>query len=669
MHLSYPVSRGSRARRACAALLVAGLVASCHDSSTNPLTRVAQLQPVESALQVKAGRQWLMKVLVLDGNNAPVVGVPVNWEASSGVLSNSITSSNGQGIAVTRWTADTAFGDAAITALVGNAPPLVQHITVVPGSARSLIVLADSVVFTAQEQKRTVKVVGTDQYGRQVPLRADQIEGRSELGVATATGVVGDTALVELTSGYGTHRGSFTIYSISDDANASGSVLLVLHPVLVGIKEIAGLDSVNGLAVGEHASLKVTGLDSLGHPILDVGVASSGLQLTTSDAAIATTAGDGSVTAVAPGRVTITATAGPVTYRVPVTVFPVFDVGTQTAAIALHDPNAYFQNALDQYLTDAGALYELSHYIGAGAPPHPETAVLRARTAGGAVAWTRNYPTSYVEVIADPASGIAYLADHLHVIHAIDPAGTDRWSFDYGTIDTGRCRLAGWKDGVVAACSTHVFALNGSGSLSWSVTLADSVQQVITAPALTIARVKGSVVAIADGGTIAWSKSSNASDLIADASSTVYLVDNGVHAVDAHGVERWYNATPLGGCVLATADRLVVCRNLGVITALDPADGHVRWSATSPTSFGSMAAISGDRILVCGAFLFALDARSGAVLGRSLNRFDEYDLSVGNGTMAATSISFGRVFSTSFTPGSGWAQRSGNAGHGHRVSP
>ena len=119
----------------------------------------------------------------------------------------------------------------------------------------------------------------------------------------------------------------------------------------------------------------------------------------------------------------------------------------------------------------------------------------------------------------------------------------------------------------------------------------------------------------------------------------------------------------------ATADRLVVCRNNSVITALDPADGHVRWAATAPTSFGRMAAISGDRILVAGAFLFALDARSGDVLGRSFDRLDEYDLAVGNGTMTASSFSSALLFRTSFAPGSEWAQYAGNAGHGNRVSP
>ena len=95
----------------------------------------------------------------------------------------------------------------------------------------------------------------------------------------------------------------------------------------------------------------------------------------------------------------------------------------------------------------------------------------------------------------------------------------------------------------------------------------------------------------------------------------------------------------------------------------------MQWSATSPTSFGNMAAISGDRLLVSGTFLFALDARSGSVLGRSLSPVGEYDLTIGNGVMAATSFSSAIVFRTSFAPGSEWAQAFGNAGHGNRVSP
>jgi hypothetical protein len=95
----------------------------------------------------------------------------------------------------------------------------------------------------------------------------------------------------------------------------------------------------------------------------------------------------------------------------------------------------------------------------------------------------------------------------------------------------------------------------------------------------------------------------------------------------------------------------------------------VRWTISSPASFGTMAAISGDRLLVSGAFLFAFDARTGAVLGRSFGRLDEYYLSVGHGVMAATSVDFAQVFSTSFSPGSEWAQNAGDAGHGNRVTP
>jgi outer membrane protein assembly factor BamB len=199
--------------------------------------------------------------------------------------------------------------------------------------------------------------------------------------------------------------------------------------------------------------------------------------------------------------------------------------------------------------------------------------------------------------------------------------------------------------------------------------VSDSVQQIISTPTLSVLRMNRSVAAITGNGSIAWTLASAATDVIADADGTVYLVENGVRAIDVSGVERWHNATPLAGCVLATSDKLVVCRNNSVITALDRSNGQVRWSTTAPASYGNAAAISGDRILLSGAFIFALDARTGAVLGRTLDPVGEYDLSVGNGVMAAASFSSALLFRTPFSPGSEWAQSAGNAGRGNRVSP
>lgn len=641
--------------------LLASLGASCdHSGPTDPSARVQLLQPLDSALGAKAGAVVYPRVRVLGAGREPVAGARVSWIANAGGIS-ATSVSDAQGIASARWYAPTQLGPVSLTASAGDAPPLELHADVVANDAAKLDVLDDSVRFTAQRQTRIIRVVGWDAYGHPTAV-GDNLGFRRDsdwvgLGRVMASG---DTALVELSVGMGTHRGYVRFME--------DSVLVVLQPVITRLSGIAGLDTVYGLAVGERATLKVIGVDSLGYEISGVDPGSAGLQVTTSAAGIATVSNDGAMTAVAPGTVTIDASAPGVTYHREITVYPVFDIGTQTAGVELHDGNAYYQMPRDHYLTDAGMLYDLSHYVGAGALPHPEFDVLRAHAADGTIAWTRSYSMGYATVIADPATGIAYLADPLHVIHAITPDGADRWSFDYGAIDTGGCRLAGWKDGVAAACSTHVFALDGSGSLSWSATVSDTAQQVITSPTLTIVRMKGSVAAIGNDGAPAWTMASSATNMIADASSTVYLTGSGVRAIDATGRERWYSATPMDGCILATADRIVVCRNLNVITALDPGDGHVRWSTTSPTSFGSMAAVSGDRVLVTGAYLFAFDARTGAVLGRSLNRVDQYDLAIGYGTLAASAFSFARVFRTSFTPGSEWSQSAGNAGHGNRVS-
>lgn len=610
----------------------------------------------------------MLGVQLLDANGNPVEGAPVDWSASAGVFETSYSRSNSKGLAYKRWTAPGETGAITVTVSAGDASPMQFMVQVVPGAVTTLRIIEDSVRFTSQLQSRVIRMVGTDAFGHASAIGADQPVFQSPAATVVAQTPVGDTLFVELKSGYGTHTG-YT-HAISSNGVARDSVFVDATPVVTRIDSIGGLDPANGLAVGEKAQLTVTGADSLGHPIVNVDLATAGLQLSSSDPQVATASSDGGVTAVAPGTVTIDASAGGTAYHVPLTVYPVFDIGTRISQVALHDLQAYSQTPHGSYLTDAGTLYDLSHYIGAGALPHPEAEVLRATAAGGKVSWTRSYSMSYATAVADPAAGIVYVAaDSQHVVHAIDPAGTDRWSFDYGTIDTGRCLLAGWQDGVAAACTTHVFALKGDGSRAWSATVSDTLRQIITSPTQVILRTKGSVTAISGDGSVAWTMTSGAADMIADASSNVYLVENGVRAIDASGVERWHNATSLAGCIIATADRLVVCRNNRVVTALDPADGHVRWTVTSPATFGSMAAISGDRILLSYSFIFALDARSGVVLGRSLNRIDEPYMAVGNGVMAVTSFSDALVFRTSFAPGSEWSQGSGNAGHGNRVTP
>ncbi len=663
MHLSLLMPR---ARRVCAVVLVAlvaGIVTSCHEGPTDPSGHVQKLQAADSALQVKAGAQSVIRVLVLDGDGRPVRGVTVNWTAQTGTLASTSTASDAQGVAATKWTAEGELGDIAIMASAGSVAPLKLAVKVVPGDPATLDILVDSVRYTAQWQKRLVRVLGFDKYGHPVTPGTDLVQlnpGWAAVWEATPSG---DTTVVALGSGFGRHRWYFVLGT--SDGRARDSVLVILDPVIVRT-EISGLDSTNGLAVGEHAQLTATGIDSSGYTVaLDAGDARAQLQLSTSDANIATVASDGTLTAVAPGSVTIDASAPDIIYRARITVYPIFSAGTQKAGISLEDPQGYVQFPVDQYLTDAGVLYELT-----SVSSHTATySVLRAHGGDGKVAWTREYQELSTRVAVDPASGVVFMQDDAHRIHAIDPAGTDRWLFDYGSFSTGSCRLAGWRNGVAATCGTSAFALNGDGSLAWSATVSDTAWQIISTPMLAVLRTQTAVTALRDDGSVAWTRLSAATGMIADAASTVYLMERGVHAIDLNGTERWYNATPLAACILAGTERLVVCRDNGIITALDPADGQVRWTTKFPALFGSMAAISGDRILLAGAFLFALDARTGAAIGRSFDRLDEYYISVGQQVMAVTSVNFARVFSTSFTPGSEWAQNGGNAGHGNRVSP
>ena len=256
------------------------------------------------------------------------------------------------------------------------------------------------------------------------------------------------------------------------------------------------------------------------------------------------------------------------------------------------------------------------------------------------------------------------------VVRAIAASGMELWTFDFGSFTTMGCMLAGWGDGAAAWCGSHVLALRGDGSLAWSAPMSGASWRMLTTPVHVVLQSRDSLIALDADGTQAWARPATASEMIADASSNVYLMEHGgVRAIDASGVERWFNPTPLGACIIATTDHLVVCRDNSLLVALDPADGHVRWSTTFPVRFGGPVAISGDRLLVLGGYLFALDGGSGAVVARSAQSFDNYLLTVADGVMSMTSPSYALTFSTSYSAGSEWSQNAGNAGHSNHVTP
>lgn len=639
-------------RRIAPVLFLLGATASAcgHDGPTDPAKLVTSLQSVDGQVHVAAGDVGVVRMRVLDAGSQPVAGVSVSWEAlAGGSLDSAITVSDTAGIARVRWVAPSTLGTFTVSAHVGAIQSPAVPMNVIADSVTSLDFFPDTVHFTAQHQARLVRVVGHDQHGYVSGLAG----GLASFSVPVQSWA-GDTAIVQVTSG----AGSGTSHLVVTAPGVSDSVPLVLQPVLTSITSIAGLDTVNGLAVGELAAVQLTGLDSLGYAFTGTSTTVD-VQVTSSDPSVVAVGSGDSLMALAPGQTTINVSAGSAGYTASLTVFPRFDVGTERPAVALVYPELY-ESTTGTFLTDDGTFYESRRYLRG----NPGMDVVAART--GAAPWSRNFTLGKTNVVVNPAGLVYVVDDSAHVVHAIGASGVDRWAYDYSPLSAHACLMAGWGDGVIAGCS-NLFALRSDGTLAWTATVGQPVIQFLNTPTQTFVRSADSVTALSPDGSVRWTIPTTASAAMADAAGNLYLTENGVRMVDPSGATRWQNPTPLAGCILATADRIIVCRNGATVTALASTDGHQLWSTTRATN--DLASISGDAVVTVGAYLWKLDARTGALLGRSLARADASNLAVAHGTLGAYSLSYAHLFTSPFGPGSDWSQQGGNAGRSGEVVP
>jgi len=653
----FPAARGALLLL-CA--LAASLVSACtEDGPTDPTKLVASLQPLYGELHFSAGQHGFVWVRVVDAGLQPLGGVPVTWESPlGGVLDSTTSTSDMSGVATIGWTAPSTLGEFSIVAHVGKIQSPVLPMYVVPSNATRFEFLPDSVHFTAQHQSRLLRIVGHDQFG--------YVTRNFEVG-APVQSWDGDTAVVQLTSGGGA---GIRYLVVTAWPGARDSVALIQQPVLASITAIAGVDTVNGLAVGQRAALQLTGLDSLGYSFTGTSTTVP-VQVTSSDPSVVSVASDGSLTGVASGSATIDVTAGGATYHATFPVFPPFDVGTERPSVGLISDEYINTNGV--FLTDDGTLYETVYRIIHGMGTITSDEVLTAHA--GAATWSRTV-LPYAPIVVNPAGPLYIANESDRSLHAVGTGGVDRWTYDYSPLTTASCRFSGWKDGVIAGCDTLLFAVRSDGTLAFTRTVRTPARQFLDTPNLTFARTADSVSAFAPDGSLRWTISTAASAAMADAAGNLYLIESGVRMVDASGATRWQNPTPLAGCILATADRIVVCRNGSTITALANADGHQLWSISRATN--DLAAISGDAVVTTGAYpgayLWKLDARTGALLGRSLTRVDASTLLVAHGSLGAYrlspySVTYAHLFTAPFGPGSDWAQQGGNAGRSGQVTP
>jgi len=643
-------------RRAVLLLCLLAVTASAcgHDGPTDPTKLVASLQSVDGEMHVAAGDRGVVRIRVVDASLHSLAGVPVSWESPVGGTLDSTTSTSDQdGIARIGWAAPATLGAFSVVAHVGSVQSPAVPMYVIPNYVTRFEFLPDTVRFTAQHQGRFLRIVGHDQFGH--------VTRNFDVG-APVQSWGGDTALVQLTSGSGA---GIRYLVVTAWPGARDSVALIQQPVLVSISAVAGLDSVNGLAVGQHAALQLTGLDSLGYAFTDTSTTVP-VQVTSSDPSVVSVASDGSLTGVASGQATITVSAGGATFQANIPVFPVFDVGTERPSATLISDE--YVNTTGAFLADDGTFYETVYSIGHGTGGTSSQEVFTGYT--GTATWSRTFPSA--QAVVNPA-GPVYVADaSARVLHAVGAGGADRWTYDYSSLTMATCRYSGWGDGVIAGCDTLLFAVRGDGTLAWTTTIGEPVRQFLNTASLTFARTADSVTAFSSDGSVRWTIPTTASAAMADATGNLYLTESGVRMVDANGVTRWRNPAPLAGCILATTDRIIICRNGSTITALANSDGHQLWSITRATN--DLAAISGDAVVTVGAYLWKTDARTGALLGRSLARVDASTLLVARGSLAAYSLhpyseTYAHLFTTTFGPGSDWSQQGGNAGRSGQVTP
>jgi hypothetical protein len=163
-------------------------------------------------------------VRVRDQNGQTLAGAPVSWQVTGGggSLNDATTSTDGQGIARTRWTLGTAAGDNTARASLGGLAPVVFSALGVAGAAATVTVSPDTVILIAGEDTVRLGADVRDQNGNVI---ADPTivwsSGDESMATVDADGLV--QALAE---------GEVAITAVS--GNAVGEAIVhVLPPPLV----------------------------------------------------------------------------------------------------------------------------------------------------------------------------------------------------------------------------------------------------------------------------------------------------------------------------------------------------------------------------------------------------------------------------------------------------
>lgn len=208
-------------------------------------------------------------------------------------------------------------------------------------------------------------------------------------------------------------------------------------------------------------------------------------------------------------------------------------------------------------------------------------------------------------------------------LHAVRRDGADRWTAPC----TGAVAL-GSDDTVYCADSSAIYAVSPAGTVLWRRERQGVVRLAVTEQgriySVEYVYRRGSMLAgLARDGTVLWERDpgDGPMSLAVDAEGTLYLSYFGyrTEAVAPDGTVRWVIPGVRGELAIGPDRTLIMAREYGLVTAFRQSDGRERWSTRDFTiDHGAPYVSSSGRLYVAtGCFVHTLDARTGAVLGRT----------------------------------------------------
>ena len=251
-------------------------------------TRIV-IEPSSSSLMA-LGETVQLEASVLDQNGQPVAGAEVTWSSSDAT----VATVSGQGLV-------TAVGNGSVTITMRSGSASASVPVSVMQSAGSVVI--EPTTATLMSLGETVQLTATVLDGNGQPVAGAEVTwSSSDATVATVSGQGLVTAV---------GNGSVTITMRSGSASASVPVTVMQSAGSVVIEPVTA----TLMSLGETVQLTAKVLDGNGQLVAGAAVVWS-----SSDASVATVSGQGLVTAVGNGSVTITARSGSASASVPVSV-------------------------------------------------------------------------------------------------------------------------------------------------------------------------------------------------------------------------------------------------------------------------------------------------------------------------------------------------------------